>query len=244
MANERLRVALLEQGLTPAKLAEQIGVDTKTIERWIGQDRKPYRKNRYKVAALLKSDEAYLWPGALSGEQVAEAGKSEVVLVYSHRWAVPREAWERLFSQAEQQIDVLVYSGLFLAEDSGLRKLLQRKARDGVHIRLALGDPDSEGVRQRGIDEGIGDEFPAKIRNGEAYFKGLMDVGGVEVRRHSTVLYNSFYRGDDQLFVNSHIYGAPATDAPVLHLRSVAGGDMVNMYLESFEKVWDSAIPM
>ena len=35
MPNERLRAALLERGMTPAKLAEALEVDTKTVERWI-----------------------------------------------------------------------------------------------------------------------------------------------------------------------------------------------------------------
>jgi len=244
MSNERLRAALLERGLTPAALAEQIGVDTKTVERWISKEREPYRKHRYAVASALKTDETYLWPEALSSKQIAAAAESEILVVYPHRWAVPRDAWQRLFAAAEQQIDVLVYSGLFLAEDSGMRKLFQAKARDGVRVRLALGDPDSEGVRQRGIDEGIGDDFAGKIRNGEAYFRSLHDVDGIEVRRHGTVLYNSIFRGDGQLLVNTHLYGAPATDAPTFHLRSVAGGDMVAMYIESFEKMWEHATPM
>jgi len=61
---------------------------------------------------------------------------------------------------------------------------------------------------------------------------------------HSTVLYNSIYRADDQILVNTHIYNCPAAQAPVLHLRRVAGGSMVSTYLESFERVWDGATPM
>jgi hypothetical protein len=34
MANERLRTALLQRGLTPSDLADTVGVDPKTIERW------------------------------------------------------------------------------------------------------------------------------------------------------------------------------------------------------------------
>jgi hypothetical protein len=30
----------------------------------------------------------------------------------------------------------------------------------------------------------------------------------------------------------------------VLHLRRVAGGDMVTTYLESFERVWEGATPL
>jgi transcriptional regulator with XRE-family HTH domain len=50
MPNERLRAALLERGLTPTKLGEELGINTKTIERWIN-GRLPYR--RYAVAAQL-----------------------------------------------------------------------------------------------------------------------------------------------------------------------------------------------
>jgi len=58
------------------------------------------------------------------------------------------------------------------------------------------------------------------------------------------VLYNSIYRADDQLLVNTHVYGEPAHNAPVLHLRRVAGGDMVTTYLASFDKVWAAATPL
>src|SRR5690242_19184852 len=115
MPNERLRAALLERGLTPSSLSDELGVDQKTVERWIA-GRLPYRKHRFAVAALLGVDEVYFWPGALSKDQVAAASDSEVLAIYPHRSDVPREAWERLFQAAERDIGVLVYSGLFLAE--------------------------------------------------------------------------------------------------------------------------------
>ena len=75
-------------------------------------------------------------------------------------------------------------------------------------------------------------------------YRPLRDIDGIEFRLHRTVLYNSIYRADDQLLVNTHIYGVPAAHAPVLHLRRVAGGDMVTTYMHSFERVWDDAAPM
>src|SRR5690606_29584996 len=68
--HDRLRSALLEKGVTPADLAAAVGVDPKSVERWIG-GRTPYRRHRYAVAAHLGVDEAYLWPDALTPEQVA-----------------------------------------------------------------------------------------------------------------------------------------------------------------------------
>ena len=244
MANERLRAALLQKGMTVATLAEAIGVDEKTVERWVSQGRTPYRRHRYAAASHLGLDEGYLWPDALSGEQVTAASASEIVSVYPHRWSVPRDLWGRLFEAAEEEIGVLVYSGLFIAEDSGLQKLFADKARAGVRVRVLLGDPDSEHVAQRGADEGIEDGMAAKVRSVIRMYRPLSKFDGVEIRLHDTVLYNSIYRADDQLLINMHVYGVAANNAPFLHLRRIAGGDIASTYETSFERVWDGATPL
>jgi transcriptional regulator with XRE-family HTH domain len=246
MPNERLRAALLQKGMTPGQLAEAVKVDPKSVERWITQGREPYRKTRWAVATLLGVEESFLWPDALSPAQVAAAAESEVVTVYPHRWAVPRDAWRQMYETAEEDIGVLVYSGLFLAEDTGLLTLLATKARAGARVRILLGDPESPALTARGTDES---EDPAvlagRARNSAALFRrALRDAPGAEIRLHGTVLYNSIYRADDQLLVNTHIYGTFATHAPVLHLRRLAGGDLVTTYLESFARVWDGARPL
>ena len=244
MPNERLRAALLEQGLTPASLAEAIGVDAKSVERWINLGRVPYRRHRYAVAARLGVDETYLWPQALTKDQKKAASEGEIIAVHPHRWTVPSDAWKRLFESAEREIGILVYSGFFLAEDVSVSRLLAAKAEAGVRVRILLGDPECEAVAQRGADEGIGDAMAAKIRNVIVLYRPLRAVEGVELRLHRTVLYNSIYRADDQMLVNTHVYGAPAANAPVFHLRKVAGGSMVTTYVESFERVWDEATPL
>ncbi|MFC4062253.1 helix-turn-helix domain-containing protein [Planomonospora corallina] len=241
MPNERLRAALLERGATVAELAESIQVDPKTVERWITKNRTPYRKHRFAVASFLRMDEAYLWPEALTPEQAAAVAESEIVTVYPHRWAVPRDAWGRLFAQAEEEIGVLVYSGIFIAQDTGIMRMFAEKAAAGTRVRILLGDPDSAEVAQRGEDEGVGDGMAAQIRTALVLYRPLLGVDGLEVRLHATTLYNSIYRGDDRLLINTHIYGKFAADAPVMHLRKVVGGDMVSTYLDSFETVWAKA---
>jgi transcriptional regulator with XRE-family HTH domain len=243
MPNERLRATLLERGVTPSALGEELGVDHKTVERWIS-GRVPYRRHRYAVASRLGVDEAYLWPGALSREQVSAASDSEVLAIYAHRSDVPREEWAQLFMSAERDIGVLVYSGLALAEDTGVQKILAERARAGVRVRILLGDPDSPQVAERGRDEGVDDAMAARSRNVLVLYKGLRATQGVEFRFHRTVLYNSIYLGDDHLLVNTHIYGMPASRAPVWHLRKIAGGEIASTYLESFERVWEPAVPV
>ena len=244
MPNERLRALLLERGETPAKLAEAVQVDAKTVERWITKGRVPYRKNRYDVAAFFGVDESYIWPDALDRDQVMAVSEGEILAVYPHRTEVPRDVWGHLFSQAEHEIGVLVYSGLFLSEDAGVQRILNDKAKAGVRVRILLGDPASQVVADRGEDEGVGDAQAAKIRNALAMYRPLRVVESVEFRFHRTVLYNSIYRGDDQVLVNTHIQGLSAPYAPVWHLRKLAGGQLTGMYIDSFERVWETATPI
>ena len=243
MRNERLRAALLEHGVTPAALGEELSVDPKTVQRWIS-GRIPYRRHRYIVATILGLDEEYLWPGALTKDQVAAASDSELLTAYPHRSDVPGPIWARLFTAAEREISVLVYSGLFLAEDVTLQNILANRARAGVRVRILFGDPDSPQVAQRGADEGVDDAMAAKIRNALVLYRTLRSTEGAEFRFHRTILYNSIYRGDDQLLVNTHVHGISAARAPVWHLRKVAGGEIAATYIESFERVWDTAVPI
>lgn len=243
MPNERLRAALLENGLTPGDLAAHLTVDHKTVERWVN-GRTPYRRHRYAIATKLGVQEQYLWPGALSRDQVTAASESELLAIYPHRGDVPRELWTRLFESARGEIDILVYVAMFLAEDAKLQRILIDKARSGVRIRLLLGDPDSPALLERSHDEGIGDAIAAKVRNALALYRPLRAVEGVQVRMHGTVLYNSIYRAYGELLVNTHVYGMIAAHAPLWHLKKVAGGELAATYMESFEHVWEFSSPV
>src|SRR3954447_25176285 len=175
MANDRLRSAMLERGVTEDDLAEAAKVDPKSVERWIG-GRTPYRRHRYAVAARLGVDEAYLWPDALSPDQVASASESEIINIYPHRWTVPSDLWRNFFDQAETEIGILVYSGLFLSEDAGVQRIFRQKADAGTQVRILLGDPASETVAQRGADEGLNESQAAKIRNAIVMYRPLRDL--------------------------------------------------------------------
>lgn len=244
MANDRLRDAISQGGHTVAAVAEHIGVDPKSVERWITQDRVPYPKNRHAIAALLRESEAYLWPTAIADDKGAEASGSEVVQVYPSRNVVPRELWARLLDQAASRVDILVFVGMFLTEDPNLLPALEAKAGAGARVRLLFGDPASREVARRSADEGIGkNAIAAKVRNALAYFSRIAEVPGVEIRCHGTTLYNSIYRYDDEMIVNPHVYGLTAPHAPALHLRRLSAGSLFETYARSVDAVWETAKP-
>jgi hypothetical protein len=242
MKNERLRDSMHSKGFTASRLAEEMGVDPKTVERWITQGRVPYPKYRHAICARLREKETYLWPSLLTAARVAKVNESELVAFYSHRSVVPDDLWGRLFAQSASNIDILVYVGMFLTENTTLLADLTQKAEAGASIRLLFGDRDSPAVIQRSTDEKIGPHtISAKIDHALAHFTPLAAVPGVEIRRHGTVLYNSIYRFDDEMIVNPHVYGKIASHAPALHLRRLVAGDLFEMYADSFDAVWTEA---
>ncbi|WP_301125824.1 helix-turn-helix domain-containing protein [Streptomyces cacaoi] len=244
MANERLRGAIADRSMTLEQVAEHLGVSAKTVERWVTTGRIPYQRHRLATAALLRREISYLWPSERVATEVAESSNAEVVRVYPYRAAVPQSLWPQLYAKATAQFDVLVYSGFWLTEDVAFLRVVKEKAADGVPVRFMLGEPESPHVAQRGEDEGIGASMGAKIRNALVNYQPLFRVPGVEFRLHSTTLYNSIYRADDELLINPHIYGVGAAKAPLMHLQRIPGGELTDAYLESIERVWEKARPI
>lgn len=68
--NERLYAALLKSGMSYEALAEQVGVDCKTVERWVtNPQRTPYPRLAHKAAVTLGIDADYLWPSLASSRK-------------------------------------------------------------------------------------------------------------------------------------------------------------------------------
>lgn len=230
--------ALRAAGVDPVDVAARLEVDPKTVQRWLG-GRLPYPRHRAALIELTGWSSHDLWPGVDAPTNV-QTDADEVRVAYPQRCAVPADAWRRLFQRAEHDIGILAYSGLFLAEDSGIHSVLREKARAGVRVRIALGDVNGAHVARRGADEGIDVMMTGRINNALVLYGPLADEPGVSLRLHDTVLYNSIYLADDELLVNAHAYGCPASRAPVLHLRRTRPDGMAATYIDSFERVWTS----
>jgi Domain of unknown function (DUF5919) len=242
MGNERLRGCIAAAQLTVDDVATRASVDRKTVERWIATGRLPHRQHRELVATLLGTEETYLWPELLDDRRVRATSHAEFITLYPSRSAIPDTLWHALIDGANEHLDVLVFAGLFLLDGyPDLAQTLIRKAEDGVSVRLLLGDPTSDAVRLRGEEEGIGDGMAGRIQLSLIYLRPALLAPGIEVRFHTTTLYNSIFRFDDDMLVNVHAYGAPAAQSPAFHLRQLPGGRLFGHYLASFDRVWDQA---
>ncbi|MGV9270149.1 helix-turn-helix domain-containing protein [Kitasatospora sp. NPDC003701] len=244
MSNERLKAVMVSGGWTYAALAERVGVDTKSVERWANQSRTPRIGTARVAADALGEDLFALWP-SLRQPRAVRATSPELVALYEQRADLPVSVFVDLIGQAAARIDVLVYAAVFLHEAyPRLNDLLRGRAAQGCVVRIALGDPDSGNVRQRGDEERFGHGIESRCRLALMHYRPLLGTPGVEIRTHGTTLYNSLYRADDQVLVNAHVWGVNAFGAPVWHLRRTGAGTLFDTCAASFDAVWNAALPV
>jgi hypothetical protein len=165
---------------------------------------------------------------------------AELVASYPRRNDVPRHLWTETLRNAERNVDLLAFAGLFLTEEHpDWLPTLAGKAKAGVRVRLLLGDPEGVQLASRDAEYQIGGGVAGRVAAVLAYYGQRMPPS-VQIRLHDTPLYNSIYRFDDEMLVNVHVYGLLAAYTPTIHLRRMDGA-WFNTYLESFERVWASA---
>lgn len=244
MPNERLRAAVAAGGWTYATLAEKVEVDPKSVERWVNLGRTPRRVTAARAAMTLGEDVHALWP-SLRQPRATRAVSPELVALYDQRADIPVSAFADMLKQARERIDILVYAAVFLHEAyPRLNELLAERAAEGCAVRIAIGDPESPNVRQRGEEERFGHGIESRCRLALMHYRPLVGTPGIEVRTHATTLYNSIYRADDQMMVNAHVWGVNAYGAPVWHLRRSGEEGMFDIYAESFGAVWETGTPV
>lgn len=121
--------------------------------------------------------------------------------------------------------------------------VLKEKAGGGCRIRIALADPDSEEAHRRDAEEQLNGGLIARIRTASFYFSDLADCEGIEMRFHSTPMYNSVFRFDSHMFVTPHLYGIPGSKAPLLHFQRRSSWGVFERFVQHFEAIWDEAKP-
>jgi transcriptional regulator with XRE-family HTH domain len=241
--NERLRTTLLESDYDERSLAEELGLDPKSVQRWITRSITPRRNAAHRAAKLLGVPASWLWPDLEANRE--SASQAEIVTLYPHRSEVPRHLWLDLLTGSCRRVWLYANASLFLPEDNPESiDIIRQKSEDGLDVRLLMADPDSPECTKRGVEERLFDAIPARVRMALTYYAPLAGVSGVEFRLQQETLYNSIFVYDEDMLINQHVYGMYGYMAPILHLRRVEGGDFFDTYIKSFERVWEVSSPI
>ncbi|MEV6769041.1 helix-turn-helix transcriptional regulator [Nocardia sp. NPDC051030] len=238
MPNERLRATLLDSDYDERSLAAELGLDPKSIQRWITREVTPRRSTALRAAKVLGVSSLWLWPNLETDRRAAS--QAEIVTLYPHRSEVPRHLWLDLLATAKKRVWLYANASLFLPEDNPESiDIIQRKVASGTDIRILMADPDSELCIRRGVEERLFDAIPSRVRMALSYYAPLVGISGIDFRLQQETLYNSIFVYDDDMLINQHVYGMYGYMAPILHLRRMEGGDFFDMYVRSFNRVWE-----
>lgn len=228
-------------GLSPAALADRVEVDDpKTVQRWVAGRQQPHRSTAQAVATEVGVPVGILWP---------ELGlRSEIPEELAHMHVTRRELQpgqiETLLRGAERHVDVLAYAATWLWDSvPAITDRLVEAAHRGCQVRVCLGDPDSSAVAERGVEEGIGAAMSSRCKLAIGYATPVVRAVPGSLRLHTTTLYSSIFRFDDDLLVNWHIYGTPAADAPMFQFRIPDDGrpSTATRLVAAFDSIWDSS---
>lgn len=235
--NDRLRLAVASAGIEPESLARKVGVDPKTVQRWL-MGRLPHPRHRWKLCDILGQSEQYIWPQVLLGAS-GVLQTSEIVSAYAHRADAPSQLWTGMLEGARRNVDLLGYSMSFFPEQhSRLAETLEEKCAGGLRMRIALADPESAEVAARDDLERLGGTLPARIRATVVQLESLFSNTGVEIRFHAVPLYNAVYRFDDQMLITPYLYRLRGYQHPLLHIKRLGPAGIFEAYARQFEAIW------
>jgi transcriptional regulator with XRE-family HTH domain len=244
MANERLRDAMKAAHVSLNDIVEAANVDRRTVQRWM-KGSTPNENHRWIIAEFLNMREDVLWPTDKSDTEIKPVSSAEVIATYAHRSDVPPSMWWHLFMKARRNIDLLGYALVFLPEQHrGLTDLLKKKAMASCTIRIAIADPTSTYVQERDREERLGGTLAARIQTTLYHFQDILDCPGIEVRFHSTPLYNSVFRFDNEMFTTPHLFGLHGSKTQLQHLHRLQSDGIFASHLSHFEAVWATTKPV
>src|SRR5215470_801299 len=134
---------------------------------------------------------------------------------------------------------------LFLPEQHpGLIDLLKTKAAAACQVRIALADPTSIHVQVRDQEEKLGGTLPARIQTTLYQLRDLHNRENIYIHLHSTPMYNSVFRFDEEMFVCTHLYGLHGSKAPLYHLRRLGPYGIFAGYAQHFDNLWATTVPV
>jgi len=211
----------MRSGLTLEEFADIVGVDVKTVQRWLA-GRVPYPGNRARVAGALDTTEHALWPDSVPALTTTEAHEltipltSDAIAGYGHATdsAAPNTA--ALLSTAAERIEIAIPN---LASQPGLVELFRTSAKNGRQARIIIEDPDEQ-------------------------VEGLLGIDAVEIRASPAREDHVLYRADDEMLLVLTRIGSASASPPIIHLRRQADGGLFDRLADDFDDRWLEATPL
>src|SRR5262245_18803900 len=244
-SNQPLRDAMAAARLDIEGVAAELGVDPKTVQRWLA-GRTPRPRHRWALASLLHAQDEALWPGAsasLTGAAARPYGAdAEVSRVFASQADAEDEI--RLLASNASEIDLRILRGLGLIALNGSLLRPAVVAARQVRLRVLLLDPDTEAAKRRADEIGEPLEvFTAGSHLVQARLRELDQRPGVdlEIRTYQEMPVWRTIRIDETILVSSFDQEWEGRESPML--MPTPGGMLHRGFRRGFEVAWQAAQP-
>lgn len=243
--NVALRDAMSGAGVTRSRLARIVGVDEKTVDRWLASEaRVPRAPARAAVVEALGVSAEMLWPRAVRAA-IKTGADREILAAYPYRNACPPTVWSSLLDGAQKDIFFAGYTSYFLwQEQPRAAERLRAKAAAGCRIRFLLGDPESEVTRRREAVEDAVLSVSTRIRITLEQLRKLGPLPGLEARFSDGHISLSVFAFDDEALVTPHIADLLGHESPMLHLRRLQPDGLFDRFAQHAEALWAGGRPV
>ena len=235
---------MLRAQLDPAALAAAVGVDVKTVNRWL-TGRIPHQRTRLAVADALGETEADLWPQARPDHAPGAEATAEVVGAYAHRADIPHHLWTSPARRRHQtdrpaRLRLPVRAGTAArhhATASPTRPPTAPASGSRSPTPTARTSPNATPWNRSAAPCPAASATPSTSSNPST------TCPACEIGLHTVHLYNSVFRFDHQMIVTPHLYRARGYQHPALHLRELSPHGIFASYADQFEQIWQTTTP-
>lgn len=239
-----LALALIQSDMTREQLAAALDVHVNTIYRYVKGERRPRADMRQRIAELVGQTEPVLWPELTIAATASDHG-SEVVDMWRRQADIPVTVWESLISGAERAVDVTAGSGLLPLEmNPDIGRIFASRPDLVVRVCLRAPDPDDVHLQWNDETEGMGGTLAGRISQALTMWQqNLAGVNNAQIRTYSGPMLYSIFRFDDQMILNTHLYGVRGIHAPAWHLSRLDSEGVFDRYAENFDHLWQTSQP-
>lgn len=250
-SNDHLRRAVDAANLSTAEIAERLSVSVRSVQNWLAGERRPRRDERLRLALLLGVSRSELWP------DVDDAHELSAVTEWPGLPGIPAERWRRLFTDAQEHIDIGAGSAQFLAQSlPDLRALLLAKAEvlhQDVQIRALFSIGEASAKRDE--QETSNPDNPSPLAPGQSIATGeiglktwsmvLDGVPNAELRviDNDEIWKRAIFRFDDVLLQYPYIPGRRGFASSVIEHRLVEVQGRFTDYMAGFDWMWERGQP-
>jgi transcriptional regulator with XRE-family HTH domain len=215
LGNKHLRTAIRRSGLTLEEFADIVGVDVKTVQRWLA-GRTPYARHRTTVAGALDTTEHALWPDTVPAPTTTEAHElttpvtGDAIAGYGHATDPAAPNGATLLRAAVERIEIAIPN---LASQPALVELLRTSATNGRQAWILIEDPDEQ-------------------------IEPLLGIDAIEIRASPSRENHVLYRADDEMLLVLTRIGPASASPPIIHLRRQADGGLFDRLADDFDDRW------